>query len=71
MRRVLSFFIGAAVGGMVGASAALLLTPESGEELRSQIRDRAQGFAADVRQAASSRRIELQERLETLRTPRA
>lgn len=71
MRRVLSFFIGAAVGGMVGASTALLLTTESGEELRSHIRDRAQGFAADVRQAASSRRIELQERLETLRTPRA
>lgn len=69
MRRVMSFFIGATIGGLVGATVALLFAPASGEELRIQIGNRAQTFAADVRQAANTRRIELQDRLETLRTP--
>ena len=71
MRRAVSFFIGATIGGLVGAIAALLFAPASGEELRIQIGNRAQTFAADVRQAANTRRIELQDRLETLRTPQS
>lgn len=71
MRRTLSFFIGATIGGLVGATLALLFAPVSGEEMRVQINDRAQDFAADIRQAASTKRIELQERLEILRSPRA
>jgi len=70
MRRVLSFFIGATVGGMVGAALALLFAPVSGEEVRSTIYDRFQTFAMDIRQAANTRRIELQERLEILRAPK-
>jgi gas vesicle protein len=70
MRRVLSFIIGATVGGMVGATLALLFAPASGEEVRTQITDRFQTFAADIRQASNTRRIELQERLEDLRAPR-
>jgi gas vesicle protein len=70
MRRVLSFIIGATVGGMVGATLALLFAPASGEEVRTQITDRFQNFAADIRQASNTRRIELQERLEDLRAPR-
>jgi gas vesicle protein len=70
MRRVLSFFIGATIGGLVGAVMGLIFAPSSGKQLRAQISDRAQSFASDVRQAASTKRIELQERLEVLRAPR-
>jgi gas vesicle protein len=67
----MSFFIGALLGGMVGATLSLLFAPSSGAELRAMIGDRASNMAADVRQAANSKRIELQERLETLRAPKA
>ena len=71
MRRTMSFFIGAITGGLVGAILALLFAPASGEELRMQIGDRTQAFAANIRQAANTKRIELQERLEVLRAPKA
>ena len=71
MRRILSFFIGVVLGGMAGAVIALLFTPKSGTELRSQMRERADNLATEIRQAAATKRIELQERLDTLRTPRA
>ena len=71
MRRALGFFIGAITGGLVGAITALLLAPASGAELRVQISDRAKNIVADVRQASNTKRIELQERIETLRAPKA
>ena len=71
MRKTLGFIIGALVGGLVGATLALLFAPESGVELRAQIRDRAQTFGTEIRPAAATKRIELQERLETLRAPKA
>lgn len=71
MRRTLSFCVGTLVGGLIGAITALLFAPSSGRELRTQISDRAQNIAADVRQAANTKRIELQERLDTLRSPKA
>jgi hypothetical protein len=46
------------------------MAPESGEELRGQLRERGQGFFSEVRHAADSRRIELRNRLDTLRAPR-
>jgi len=70
VRRIINFILGATVGGIVGATLALIFTPSSGEEIRAQITDRTQSFAADIRQAASTKRIELQERLETLRNPK-
>jgi hypothetical protein len=42
----------------------------SGVEVREQIRSRAQSFTADIQQAANTKRIELQDRLEVLRTPK-
>jgi gas vesicle protein len=71
MRRVFSFFIGTLIGGVIGAALALLFAPSAGEELRVQINDRAQGLVADIRHATNTQRIELQDRLETLRAPRA
>jgi gas vesicle protein len=71
MRRAFSFFIGALMGGVIGAAVALIFAPISGDELRAQIGERTQVITADIRQAANSKRIELQERLETLRAPKA
>ncbi len=70
MRRMFGFMIGILVGSLVGSTIALLMAPESGEELRGQIRDRGQSFINDVRHTADARRIELRNRLETLRAPR-
>jgi len=71
MRRAFSFMIGTTLGAMVGVTLALLFAPASGEEMRSQITDRTQAFATEIRQAANTKRIELQERLEILRAPKA
>jgi gas vesicle protein len=64
------FLIGIVVGALVGSTVALLLTPESGEQLRGEIRERGNVFLADIRHAADSRRIELQSRFEELRAPK-
>jgi gas vesicle protein len=64
------FLIGILVGALVGSTIALLMAPESGENLRVQLRDRGQGFMSEVRHAADSRRIELRGRLDTLRAPK-
>ena len=71
MRKVASFTIGTLIGGLVGVTLAMLFAPESGAELRIQIRERVDAFTAEVRQAISTRRIELQDRLESMRTPKA
>ncbi|HAX70947.1 MAG TPA: YtxH domain-containing protein [Anaerolineales bacterium] len=70
MRRMFGFLMGIFVGGLVGAVVALLLAPESGEQLRGQLRSRGQNFLNDIRHSADARRIELRRRLETLRSPR-
>jgi gas vesicle protein len=64
------FLIGIFVGSLVGSMIALLLAPESGENLRAQLRNRGQGFMNDIRHSADARRIELRNRLDTLRAPR-
>jgi gas vesicle protein len=70
MRRMFGFLIGILVGALVGSTVTLLLAPEAGEQLRGELRERGSAFLSDVRQAADSRRIELQSRLEELRTPK-
>jgi len=69
MRKIFGFLIGVLVGALVGATMALLLAPESGEELRTRIRERGQNFLGEIKHAADSRRIELRERLDALRAP--
>ncbi len=71
MRRILSFFIGVILGGLAGAVIALFFAPESGLEMRTRLRERADTLAGEIRQAAATKRIELQERLDTLRAPKA
>jgi gas vesicle protein len=64
------FLIGTFVGALVGSTIALLLAPDSGDELRAQLRERGQIFMGEIQHAADTRRIELKDRLETLRAPR-
>jgi gas vesicle protein len=70
MRKLFGFLIGLFVGSLVGSTLALLLAPDSGYELRAQLRERGQNFMGEIRHAADTRRIELKDRLETLRAPR-
>jgi gas vesicle protein len=64
------FLIGVTVGGLVGSTIALLMAPDSGELLRSRLRERGQNFFYEVRHAADERKIELRQRLEDMRAPR-
>jgi len=70
MRRTFGFLIGVVVGGLVGSTIALLMAPESGEQLRSELRSRGENFFSEVRHAADERRIELRQRLEYMREPK-
>ena len=70
MNRVFSFIAGAVLGGLVGATMALLLAPASGQDVRMQMRDRAQRVRDEIRSAATARRAELEAELERLRAPR-
>ena len=67
MSRFINFMIGAVVGGLVGSALALLLTPSSGEALRNQMRETVVEVQGEVRQAALSRRAELEKQLAALR----
>lgn len=71
MRKLFGFMIGIFVGALVGSTIALLLAPESGAQLRAGLRERGQAFFSEIKQAADQRRIELKDRLETLRSPGA
>jgi len=70
MKRMFGFLIGIVVGGLVGSTIALLLAPGTGEELRSQLRSRGEGFFNEVRHAADERKIELRQKLDEMRAPR-
>jgi gas vesicle protein len=70
MRRIFSFFAGVIMGGLVGATVAILLAPASGEDVRAQIRDRSIRLQEDIKSAAITRREELERELSALRAPR-
>jgi len=70
MRRMVSFLYGAMLGGLIGATVGLLLAPGSGEEVRNQMKERAQQVQLDVKNAAAARRAELEQQLAAMRAPR-
>jgi len=69
MKRFMAFMVGAIMGGLVGATLALLLAPSSGTELRTQMQERVEGLREEILAAAAERRAELEEQLADLRAP--
>jgi len=69
VNRIISFITGAAMGALVGSTLALLLTPASGEEIRTKMAEQAQRIQNEVKNATETRRIELESQLESLRKP--
>lgn len=67
MNRVIAFLSGAACGAAVGVAAALLLTPSSGNELQTTVRDWFEGLWDDAVQAADDRRSALESQLAELK----
>lgn len=71
MRRSMNFVLGAALGAVVGAAVAILMAPNSGDDLRGEIRDRFGRFGEELQEAAQERRAELERQLKTLRQPQS
>ena len=69
MQRAFSFFLGVIFGSLVGATLALLLTPSSGQDIRSEIQNRYIEVRDEVEKAAEDRRAELEQQLAALRRP--
>ena len=69
MNRALNFLSGIVTGALVGATVAILMAPASGEDLRAQMRARAERIQAEVQQAAAQRRAEMERQLAALRSP--
>jgi gas vesicle protein len=70
MNRATNFIIGAFLGGLVGAGLALLFAPKSGSELRQDIAEYTDQVQTEIRQAAVSKRQELEAQLASLRRPK-
>ena len=69
MKKFFGFLTGAVMGGLVGATIALLLAPSSGDKLRVQLQDRFGAFRDEINQAMADKRIELEGKLEEMRKP--
>ncbi len=69
MRKFFNFFMGLMMGGMVGATIALLLAPTSGEEMRGQLQEQSIRLRDEVKAVAEARRAELERELNALRAP--
>jgi len=70
MKKIFGFISGGIVGGLVGSALALLLTPSSGDVLRNQLQSRVSHIQAELKEAAASRRADLEKQLAALRSPR-
>jgi gas vesicle protein len=57
------------MGALVGATVAILMAPASGQDLRSQMRDRIDRLRDELSDAARDRRAELEKQLAALRQP--
>lgn len=70
MGKFVNFFMGLIMGGLVGATVAILLAPSSGEDMRGQLQERSIRLRDDIKAVAQERRAELERELENLRAPR-
>ncbi len=67
--KFMRFLEGFLLGGLIGAGAMILMTPESGQEFRSKFQQELERISGEVKSAALERRTELEEQLAALRTP--
>ena len=67
MRKTFFLLMGVLSGALVGAAAALLLTPYSGKELQGRLRSRGQELIEAGREAAAVRGAELQAQWEAFK----
>ena len=70
MRKILVFVAGFFVGVWAGGILAVLFAPESGSDLQSRIREGVENMVAEGKAAAESRRLELEEQLESFKQGR-
>ena len=69
MRKAMAFVFGAVLGGVLGGLTALLLAPYSGEEMRSEIKQRVENIQIEVKEAAQQKRAELEEQFQEFINP--
>jgi gas vesicle protein len=67
MGKILMFLGGAIAGAIIGGAASLLLTPQSGESLRGQARQRYQEALEAGRKAAEERKHQLVDEYEAMK----
>lgn len=63
MGKTSKFILGAIFGGILGAAAAILLAPGSGDETKTAIRERVNQLAKEFKIAMQERRQELEAEL--------
>jgi len=63
MGKTSNFILGAIFGGILGAAAAILLAPGSGDETKTAIRERVNHLAKEFNIAMQERRQELEAEL--------
>jgi gas vesicle protein len=67
MRWFSNFMAGLILGGLVGAVTALILAPDTGAQLRQDLRRELDDILTEGRKAAADRRAELEAQLAQLR----
>jgi gas vesicle protein len=67
MQKALNLVLGFVLGGLFGGAIGLLLTPMSGDELRSEVREYSRQIKQDVDSAATAKRVQLEHELANLR----
>ena len=67
MRGIFSFLSGVMTGALVGAAAALLMAPTSGDKFRDDVKARMDSTFSDLKESVASERKRLEEELDMLR----
>jgi len=67
MNKMFSFMAGAICGALIGGVTALLLTPNSGEQLRTDVRERWDTAVTEARKAMAEKQAELDAQFEKMK----
>ena len=67
MKKILGFIAGGICGALVGAGVSMLLTPASGNDLRTEAVERWEQALADARQAMDETRKELEAQFDQMK----